>query len=287
VLGIDIGGTKVAVRVVDPGGGHRDTTFAWRPGATVEEDVAALAASLRPLTGSVTAAGVAFPGIVAADGTVAAWPSRPSWTGLDARALFRDLLPGTAVTVADDGDAAALAEADALGCADLAYVGIGTGVGGGFVAGGRMWPGPARGSFELGHVVIDAGGPRCACGRAGCLQAVASGPATLARAAGRRGPVSYADLQDGFAAGRPWARDVVAESCAAVATALIGVEELLHPALIAVGGGFAAGLPGYVELVAEHRDRLARAGCGRAPITAAAGRALSSLDGAVLLARNA
>jgi kanosamine 6-kinase len=256
----------------------------WRPGAGVEEDIASLAEHLRPMAGKATAAGVAFPATVSADGTVVTWPSRPSWTGLDARALFAGLLPGLPVTIADDGDAAALAEADALGCADLAYVGVGTGVGGGFVAGGRMWPGPGRGSFEIGHMVIRAGGPLCACGRSGCLQAVASGPATLARAAAGRGPTTFAELRDGFTAGEAWARDAVADSCAAVATALIGVEELLHPSLIAVGGGFAAGLPGYVGLVADHRDRLARTGCGRAPITAASGRALSSLDGAILLA---
>ncbi|MGJ3560808.1 ROK family protein [Streptomyces sp. INA 01156] len=112
-----------------------------------------------------------------------AWPSRPSWAGLRVGTLLERVLPGVPVAHEDDGSLAALAEAAATGARDLAYLGVGTGIGGGLVLGGALHSGPRGGAAEIGHMVVDPGGPVCVCGRVGCLQAVASGTATLARAA--------------------------------------------------------------------------------------------------------
>jgi kanosamine 6-kinase len=235
----------------------------------------------------ITAVGVSVPATVDRAGRVVAWPTRPSWTGADFGAALRSLFPAIPVCFADDGDLAALAEARAENCADLVYFGVGTGIGGGIVLGGRSWPGLARASCELGHVVVDRSGARCDCGRRGCVQALASGPATLRRAAESRGAaVTATQLRDGIAAGAPWALPAVTESARALAVAVVSAGELCAPSLTLIGGGFAAGIPVFVTLVAEEVRRLARPGREPAPVRPAVLGGLSSLHGAVLAARD-
>ncbi|WP_051965800.1 ROK family protein [Kitasatospora mediocidica] len=289
-LGIDVGGTKVALRAESAAGHVEEASFAWGPSLGVDRDLARLAACVGELTvrtgAPFRAVGVAMPATVGPDERVTAWPSRPEWTGLELGRALRGLFPAAAVAWADDGDLAALAEAEAAHCDDLLYLGVGTGVGGGLVLGGRLCPGAGRGSFELGHLVLELDGPTCVCGRRGCLQATASGPATLARAAGLRGaPVTFDDLRAGLRERRPWAVTALDRTGYALAAAATGVAELLHPRLALIGGGFAAGIPELVDRVAEHLTALARPGLPALPVAPARLGGLSSLRGAVLLAR--
>ncbi|MFJ5309709.1 ROK family protein [Streptomyces sp. NPDC088350] len=231
--------------------------------------------------------GVAMPATLDATGTVTAWPGRPGWAGVDLRGALSTLFGDAEVRCADDGDVAALAEAHEAGCPDLFYLGVGTGVGGGIVLNGTSLPGVGRGfSCEAGHLIVDRGGPLCDCGRRGCVQAVASGPATLRRAARRRGgEVTFGALREGALDGQPWAVTSLRESCAALAAAVAGVCELLHPALVLIGGGFAAAMPDFVETVAERTTALERPGHPLPPVRPARLGGLSSLHGAVLLAK--
>lgn len=288
-LGIDFGGTKVALRAETGGGEVREHAFRWR-GRGLESDLTQFAAEMarfqRRIPDGVAGIGVALPATVGTDGLVTTWPNRPEWTGLDLRRTFRSVFGNTPMRWADDGDLGALGEARALGCDDLLYVGVGTGIGGGLIAGGTLWPGLDRGSFELGHVVTDADGPLCRCGRRGCLQATASGPATLTRATRlRRAPVEYDELQQGLLAGEEWAVQAVDRTCHRLAVAITGVRELLHPGTVVVGGGFAAGLPVFVDLVAHHLATLARPGVPAPVVRASQMGPLSTLHGAVALAR--
>ncbi|MGV9271177.1 ROK family protein [Kitasatospora sp. NPDC003701] len=289
-LGIDVGGTKVALRTESATGPAEETAFAWGPRRGADHDLARLAECVGTLTARTgepfRAVGVAMPATVGPDERVTAWPSRPEWTGLPLGPALRALFPGAAVAWADDGDLAALAEAAAADCADLLYLGVGTGIGGGLVLGGRLCPGPDRGSFELGHLVVELDGPPCVCGRRGCLQATASGPATLARAADLRGsPVDFDDLRAGLRDRQPWAVTALDRTGHALAAAAVGVAELLHPRLAVLGGGFAAGIPELLDRVADHLAALARTGGPRLPVAPARLGGLSSLRGAVLLAR--
>nr|AHD24387.1 kanosamine kinase [Streptomyces albogriseolus] len=289
-LGVDIGGTKVALRVEAGARCVAETVFAWQPRHSADRDLAQLAAHVGGLSERLAvpprAVGVAVPATVGPDERVTAWPSRPEWTGTDLGAALRALLPGTPVAWADDGDLGALAEARAADCADLLYIGVGTGVGGGLVLRGDLCPGLGRGSFEIGHTVVDLDGPRCVCGRRGCLQAIASGPATLRHAARLRGSdVDYDALRRAWLDAAPWAVTALRRTCRALAAAATGVQELLRPRLLLIGGGFASGLPGLDALLTEHLAGLARP--GHPPLTArpAALGGLSSLRGAVELAR--
>ncbi|MEU3466078.1 ROK family protein [Streptomyces sp. NPDC006733] len=294
-LGIDVGGTKVALRLEGAGeeGEPAEAVLRWPDAGDPARDLAALAAGIAGLRerrpGPLTAVGVAMPATLDRTGRVVAWPNRPSWEGLalhaELGALLPDLPPADLRT-ADDGDLAGLAEAGAAGVRDLVYLGVGTGVGGGLVLDGRLCPGPERGSCEIGHLVVDREGRRCDCGRRGCVQSAASGPAILRRAAELRGgEVPFAELAPALAAGEGWARQAVREGAQALASAVVGLSELTHPELAVIGGGFAAAIPGFVPAVARQVECLERPGGPRVPVAEAKLGGLSSLYGAVLLAR--
>src|SRR2546430_2041390 len=161
-LGVDIGATKVAMQV---GSGDRivgETTFMWSSRRSAAQDVTQLVnqvAELRSRLGvRFRAVGVAVPATVGPNGRVISWPCRPEWNGLDLGAALWAMFPRASVAWADDGDLGALAEAEAAGCDNLLYVGVDTGIGGGLVLGGSPYPGLGRGSFEIGHLIIDQNG---------------------------------------------------------------------------------------------------------------------------------
>ncbi|MBI0316294.1 ROK family protein [Streptomyces javensis] len=295
-LGIDVGGTKVALRLEHDDLSIRESSFRWaEPDGTdaitsggATRDLELLARHIGELCepGRLTGVGVALPATLDATGTVTAWPGRPGWTGVDLRGALSALFGEAEVRCADDGDLAALAEAHEAGCPDLLYLGVGTGIGGGIVLNGRPVPGVGRGSCEVGHLIVDRDGPLCDCGRRGCVQAAASGPATLRRAARRRGEeVAFTALREAVRDGKQWAVAALRESGRALATAVAGVCELVRPSLVLIGGGFAAAMPELVAMVAERTTALERPGHPLPPVRAATLGGLSSLHGAVLLAR--
>jgi len=153
------------------------------------------------------------------------------------------------------------------------------------VLGGRLHRGAAGSAAEVGHMVVAVDGPACVCGRRGCVQALASGPAVLRETARRRGgPVDADGVAAGVRAREGWAVEPVRSAGRALAVAALSVAELVQPSCVRIGGGFAAVVP---ELVAEARLAVAAmARAGRpAPLVEPAGHGgLSSLRGAELLA---
>ncbi|WP_438452794.1 ROK family protein [Streptomyces asiaticus] len=291
-----MGGTKVALRLEHDDLSIRESTFRWaEPDGTdaitsggATRDLELLARHIRELCEPerLTGVGVALPATLDATGTVTAWPGRPGWAGVELRSALSALFGEAEVRCADDGDLAALAEAHEAACPDLLYLGVGTGIGGGIVLNGKPVPGVGRGSCEVGHLIVDRDGPLCDCGRRGCVQAAASGPATLRRAARRRGEeVAFTALREAVRDGKQWAVAALRESGRALATAVAGVCELVRPSLVLIGGGFAAAMPELVAIVAERTTALERPGHPLPPVRAATLGGLSSLHGAVLLAR--
>ncbi|MCX4851540.1 ROK family protein [Streptomyces sp. NBC_00893] len=291
-LGIDVGGTKVALRLESGTDVRWETAFRWPPGPDAGADLDRLGAALREACrhspDPLRAVGVAMPGVLDPADRIVAWPSRPWWADVDLRSFFDRALPDAEVRYADDGDLAALAEARAAGLDNLLYVGVGTGIGGGAVVHGDMFPGTGRGSFEIGHTVVDMAGAVCVCGRVGCVQALASGPATLRRAADVRGTsTSFEEFVSALLDAEEWATQALRVSAAALATAVVGAGELLHPSAVVIGGGFAEAVPGFADQVAAQMSLLARPGVPLPSVGPAALGGLSSLYGAVGLARTA
>ncbi|MBD7957324.1 ROK family transcriptional regulator [Microbacterium sp. Sa4CUA7] len=149
--------------------------------------VGALVAFVRELVADshapVLGVGIGTPGIVDDDGVVLTAPTF-GWSGLALRAILADAL-GLPVLVANDANAAVLAEYTFGGAGeDVLLVKVDRGVGSGLLAGGQPMRGGRFAAGEIGHVTVGTdGGPACACGKDGCLEAWLAAPALTARLA--------------------------------------------------------------------------------------------------------
>lgn len=145
------------------------------------------------------------------------------------------------VVVDNDANAGTLGEwrfGAGRGFADLLYVNIGTGIGGGVIAGGRLVRGAKNLAGEIGHTIVVRDGPMCTCGKRGCLEACASGDALARRASESLGkPVSGKDVFAMAADRHPVAARVLAEVIEDLAHGIGSAVSLLNPAAVILGGG--------------------------------------------------
>lgn len=182
---VDIGGTKIAVGIVD-GNGRVLSRMEVASGTagTYAEGVRLIVGMMRQ---SMQSAGVSIAGIgIGSTGPVDPVSGRfgevdflPSWRGGNIVADLSQEL-GVAAVLENDADAAALAETRwgaGKSKSRLIYVTIGTGIGGGIILDGKLYRGVDGAHPEIGHQVIDAAGPLCSCGLHGCWEALAAGPA--------------------------------------------------------------------------------------------------------------
>lgn len=253
-IGVDVGGTKMTAGVLDAEG----VVQRRRRRPTPADDAAALVQAIGELVGELdeggAPVGVGVAGWVDLDGRVRTSPNLP---GLVDEPLQQRLGAelGAPVVVRNDADAAAWGEF-CLGAGRdvtaLAMFMLGTGVGGGLVWQGQLVRGAHGAAAELGHVLVEEGGPRCACGNHGCLEAHASGNAIARKARQRR-------ARGALAAGSPLAADGVrgedvtaaaadgdADAVAVLAdvgfwlgVGMASVVNAVDPATVVVGGGAA------------------------------------------------
>jgi kanosamine 6-kinase len=284
MIAVDIGGTKLALRAEAAG-----VTWTAREhwsGADADQLVALLTRARRRIGDRIDRVAVACAPSLDPAGRVVAWPSRPSWVGLPLRELVSAATGADDIVFSDDGTLAALAEADAAGCPDLVYIGLGTGVGGGIVSGGRLLVGFDGGAGEIGHLTVDRHGRPCSCGRRGCLQATASGVALERRAGELRGArTTTVQLVEAIHAGDPWALQVFAEAADAIAAAVTAIDEVVRPARVHLGGGVGRALPDLPRRVTAGLARQRRLGRSLPTVHAAASPGNESLAGALLAAR--
>lgn len=231
LVALDVGGTKLAAALWD-GSEWATVEQARTPG----DGRAALDELLRLADavadgGPVAGVGVSFGGRVGADGAVRRSLHVSGWEDVPLPEILAERLRAPTL-VANDADAGALGEWDAAGrpSAPLCYVTVSTGVGGGVVVAGELVRGAHALAGEIGHLVFEPGGERCACGRRGCVETVASGPA-IARRAGR------ADAAAAAAAGDEPAARAFEDAARALAVAVDALTAVVDPAFVALGGG--------------------------------------------------
>ena len=265
-VGIDVGGTKCLGVALDEHG--EILAEDRRPTPRGDGSLPALIDTLADLVerlGPCDAIGVGVPGLVTREGVLRAAPNLDGVADFDVAGLLGERL-GRQVHVDNDATCAAAAEwlhGAGRGATDVVLVTLGTGIGGGVVAGGRLQRGRNGFAGEFGHMVVDPDGPPCPCGRRGCWERYASGSglARLAReaAVGRRldrvldlaggdpaavrGEMVMRAAREGVAD----ARAVVDDFGRWVAIGLVSLANALDPEVFVLGGGLAAGADLYLE----------------------------------------
>lgn len=184
-LGIDLGGTNIAIGLVDEDFKivlkDKVPTGAARPTNEIMDDMAALCKSIVERAGvpfdEVKSIGIAAPGSIDPKTGYVRYANNIKMTNYPIADELKSRLPVKKVFLENDANAAALAEAKAgvgKGCSDLVMITLGTGVGGGIVIDGKLYSGFNYSGAELGHTVIEVGGRPCTCGRNGCFEAYSS-----------------------------------------------------------------------------------------------------------------
>lgn len=242
-IGIDLGGTKCHGVVLDASneiiGEHRASTRPGNDGViAVLSQVAAYLCELAP---DATAIGVGVPGLVDASGVLRAAPNVAGVRDLDVRSALEQRLD-IPVVVDNDATAACWAEREigaARGADECALVTLGTGIGGGLVAGGRLVRGAHGYAGEFGHMIVNPDGPLCVCGQHGCWERYASGTglAWLAREAGAAADVRGEDVTAAAARGDAEAIAIMAGFGRWVAVGIANLVNALDPQVIVLGGG--------------------------------------------------
>ena len=262
-LGVDIGGTKIQASLVEESGAivGRQRYPTPRDGGPEPVLLAIEEAAEQVLTGSelrfddLTAIGVAVPGVVDPDTARVVVTPNMSLSGVEigSHLQARFKVP---VAVGNDCNLGTLGETwlgSARNTKSAVGILVGTGIGSGFVQGGKMWRGARESAAEIGHIVMQIGGPECGCGNRGCLEALASRSAIErdlrgAVEAGRRtlltelldsdlSIIRSSALRQALDAQDQLVTDVMRNASVVLGHACLTVRHLIDPEVIVLGGG--------------------------------------------------
>ena len=263
LVGIDLGGTKIAAGLIDNAGiiVHRVTTPTPQEGS--DAVLAALASTVAELARRAPcppdAVGIAAPGIVdPGSGEVrSATSTLPGWAGTPLRDEMRRL---TGLPVAVDNDVRVMALGELVygagrGWPDALFVSVGTGLGGAVVSTGTVLAGPHHCAGSFAHLLVPETGPiPCGCGRADHVEAVVSGPAIAAAYAVATenrgaGPASLSgeEVARRAANGDETARRCIHNAGAVLGRVLAGLLAAVDASIVVIGGGVAGAGPLFLD----------------------------------------
>lgn len=273
VVGVDIGGTKVAAGLVNAEGeilarGRTPMLTSGPPSKgldAVSRAIDGLFSEASP-QGAITAIGICAPGpLNPKTGVVINPPNLPIWHNYPlAEEMGRAY--NVPVRVDNDANAAALAEmrwGAGRGYSNFFYTTVGTGIGTGIILNRRIFHGKTGAAGEGGHMGIDRNGPRCNCGKRGCIEALAAGPAIgrraqekleknpnsvlLEMAGGEIKNVSGEMVGRALAVDDLVANEVIGETVVLLSYWLGNIVDLLDPEAIVVGGGVSSLLAPFLD----------------------------------------
>ena len=271
-VGVDLGGTKIEIAIVDHGGRLQQrvkhpTDVEAGPDAILAGITGAVRGLIAETGSTPIGVGVGLAGQVDSKQGLVRFAPNLGWRDLPfQRDLTRALqLP---VIVTNDVRAATWGEwlhGAGKGCDDLVCLFVGTGIGGGVVSAGRVLSGCSNTAAELGHMTVDLNGPPCTCGNQGCLEALAGGWA-LARQAreatateagalllqmadGRPEALTAKLVADAAKAGDPLAERLIDEAARALTAGAVSLVHAFNPCRLILGGGVMEGLPHLVGVI--------------------------------------
>jgi glucokinase len=263
VLGIDIGGTKLAAGVVTLTGEQlsqdRVPSLAAEGPAKVIERLIELSRRTVALAGismdEIIAAGVGCGGpLDPKTGMIMEPPNLPGWVDVPLVKILQDAL-GIPVYLDNDANAAALGEhrfGAGRGVENMVYLTISTGIGGGIIIGNKLYQGQNGNAGEIGHMSLAINGRPCNCGSRGCLEAYASGTNIAARAreavgagekslltelAGSPDNISGETIMAAMQAGDSVATRIWDETMEILGAGIANVINIFNPQRVVLGGG--------------------------------------------------
>jgi glucokinase len=280
VLAVDIGGTKILLALFAATGEMlaketRPTLVKEGVSAVIERLVLAIDSVLK--VNNIEPSRLAGICIACAGGidtgrgvVVTPSPNLPGWVDIPLAEIIRERF-NVSTWLINDASAAALGEhrsGAGKGVNNLVLLTLGTGIGGGIIADGKLYLGAVGAAGELGHMTIDAEGPACGCGNRGCPEMLASGTA-VARDAVRRirqgqksvlTEMAAAKIENitaemvGAAArnGDSLAKDVISRAAYYLGICMVNIVNILNPEMIVLGGGMA----GLGDLLTEPGKRM-------------------------------
>jgi glucokinase len=185
-------------------------------------------------------------------------PHLQGWAGLPLAEIIKKKT-GVFTCILNDASAAALGEQRwgvGKGVKNLVLLTLGTGIGGGIIIDGKLYLGARGGAAELGHMTVEANGPKCGCGNIGCLEMFASGTAiasdTVSRlrrgdrsslvhlAGGDIDKITAEMVGKAARSGDKLAQDVIARAAYYLGVGLVNVINIFNPEMVVIGGGMAA-----------------------------------------------
>ena len=255
IAAIDIGGTKIAGALVDRDG--RLTARCLRPTPAKEPAEQVLHAvtevldELRadPRWADVRCVGLGSAGPIDAPKGAVSPVNIPAWRGFPLVDALREHLGNDGLPIVLTGDGPAMTAAEhwvgaARGFRNALCMVVSTGVGGGLILDGALYPGPSGNAGHIGHISVDLDGDPCPCGARGCVEILASGTAIARRALaeGWHPPgddASAAAVAQSARAGDPVALASFARAAKALAAGIAATATLVELDVVVIGGGVA------------------------------------------------
>ncbi len=262
-IGIDLGGTSMKMGVVDGNG----QVVLEREYPTLKEEgpdgvISRMISHARELVSlsdttwdQIEGVGVGLPGFLDIPNGIARYLTNlgPGWTDVPIRDRLQAGL-GRPVAIDNDANVAALGEAwcgAGSGVDDIVCITLGTGVGGGVIAGGRLLHGMNGFAGEIGHIQMDPDGHPCNCGQVGCLEtissatgmirlvteAISSGRSSALEEKAKRNELTTRDLFEAASRNDGVAKEVIEKAVHTLARALAMLSIVLNPARFIIGGG--------------------------------------------------
>jgi glucokinase-like ROK family protein len=263
VVGVHIGVRRTTIVVADARGAEigriQQTTVKRKPAEVLAKIAASITGALKEAgvpNKRLGAVGVCVPGLVDFDAGICLLAPNLGWKDVDVRTPLESALK-VPVFVHNTAQAAAVAESvegAGQGAANMVLLYVGSGIGAGIISDGRLFHGASGIAGEIGHCRMVGATAKCNCGKIGCLETVATGPAIVeaaqkALAGGAKSSLPSKGLTaeaiaDAAAAGDKLAVQLLANAGRELGTAASWLVNMLNPELLLIGGGLAqAGEP--------------------------------------------
>ncbi len=264
IIGLDVGGTKISLIIATDAGRILvktviPTEVERGPEHTIKKIIAEIKGLLKEVKiklQEVKGIGIGVPGSLdPIKGTILGSPNMPGWSGISLKDILNSEF-GLPVILDNDANTAALGE-KLFGAGrdidSLFYFTVSTGIGGGFIINGKIHHGASFNAAEVGHMVILPDGPKCNCGKRGCLEALASGTAVArsAREKVKNNPSSLImklvdnDVElitarivaEAAKEGDELAKQIYQEAGTFLGIGVANVLNLINPQMVVIGGG--------------------------------------------------